>query len=482
MTGLGATVRASPPGSLIAAGVLASAALGIAMGFLGSSGQVILGLLLVTLVPVLAIMAVRAPEAAVGLIVFAQIFEWLEVQSPLGTISPSIIALMIFLIVRLPDVVPTMWARGYGLPVASFGVFVAAHALQFLHADAAQAARQLITAASFAAYGLLGMYIGSRRAHLVAAAVGAGAVLLVSGTLALASNAGVTIVASTLSPPREILGIMSPFLRSYGVPGVLVALLLPLCIPALVLYASSSGSPAVMRAGALTAVALIGLASLFLFQSRSMVLEIAIAVMLVVGLTGRRFGVGMLVIGLCLGVAVVIGLTLTGSTDPIGNQFREESYSTAITFFAGDPQRALLGTDPSAFRVMVNAATTYGHLIPADAPIHNLLIETIVVGGVAGALALLVLAFSAPARALRMASRVGRFSGTMTVMLAAAIMAILEVAVTPAVANSAGFWMTMGWCAAVGASVAHAPASMPPPEGVLPSSRQAIQPVEPSRW
>jgi hypothetical protein len=450
---IGAFARGSrfPRAARVVAILASMVVIGVAVAVVGAAPAALVVVVSLAAIPLILSATMRAPELVVGTVVFSQILEGLELQTPLGTLSLGIVALIVFLGQILPQVLKTGSLRGYRLGTACLAAYVAGQAFQVLHGDTGLAIRQLITASSFAAFAVLGLYIGDRRSHLAAAAVGAAAALLVLAALALGSNLGV-VPFVTLGPhSREILGVTSPFFRSYGLEGVTVGLLLPVCVPWLAMMTRSL-SGLWLRAAFASVLALIWLASLLLFQSRSMVLEVALGALLAWSLANRTFATGVLVLGVGAGAVLVTGLLLSTSTDIVSNQLRAESYVTAVEYLINNPAVLLVGTNSEQFRLMVNESLTYSALIPAGAPTHNLLIETIVSGGVVSGLGLVALVIAPVLSTLRAARRVGRFSSHMVLVLSAVAIAVMEAMVTPSIANSAPFWVTLGFAVAVAAS------------------------------
>jgi hypothetical protein len=429
---------------------------GTAIAFVGAAPSGLVAVASIAAIPLILAATVRAPEIVVATIAFAQILEGFELQTPLGTISLGIISLIAFLGLRFPEVLSTLKSPGYRIGIVCLSLYVAGQGVQLLHGDPAVAIRQVITACSFAAFTVLGMYIGGRRSHLAAVAFGAAAGLLVLGALALAANLGFVPVAAAPPPGREILGVVSPFFRSYGLAGATVGLLLPLCVPWLALKTRSTGG-IWTRGGSGAALVLILIASLLLFQSRSMVLEVGLGVFLVWSLANRRFSSGLMLVAISVGTFLVAGFALSSSTDAVSNQLRSEGYATAVEYLLGNPFVLIVGTNAEQFRLMVNASLTFSALIPVDAPTHNLIIETVVSGGLASGIALVVLVFAPVLSIFRSARRIGRFSPWMALGLSAVAIAVLEVMVTPAIANSAPFWTAIGCAIALSASASRLP-------------------------
>lgn len=457
--------RAAPAMAIGASFVVVGAAVAI----IGASPVNLVALASLAAIPLVVWGTVRVPELVVAFILFSQILEAFELQTPIGTLSPGIVALLVFLAQKLPQVMATVSSPAYRLGIASLVAYVTGQAFQFLHGDAGLAARQMITASSFAAFVVLGMYIGTRRSHLGAAAIGAATGLVTLAGLALAGDLSIIpLPPAASSSAREILGVVTSFGRNLGLQTVALGLLLSSCVPWLALRIRSP-TRFWIRAVCITVLAFIWLAALFVFQIRSMVLEVPAGILLVWSLANRRFSTGVMLTGLSAAAVVVLGLYLSASTEAtsaVSTQLRTESYVAALREFIGNPSVLLVGTDPREFHLMVNATLTYGSLIPASAPIHNLLIETILLGGVISGIGLLLLLLAPVFRVVRCARRAGRFDGQIAVAVSAVGIVFLEASVWPGIANSAPLWITLGCAAAVAANG--------PPgdeQGVLPQAR-----------
>jgi len=231
------------------------------------------------------------------------------------------------------------------------------------------------------------------------------------------------------------------------------------------------GPSALARGLSFTALAMIWLASVLLFQSRSMVLESVLAVALVWMIAERRKGPALLAVGLAGAVALAVGMSLVGSEDQsslVSSQLRLESYTAALSYLASHVQAILVGTDPLAFHLMINATLTYGSQISAIAPVHNFLIETLIASGIVGAGALALVILIPYGTVVRRALATDRVDRTTAVIIVSATIAILEASVTPATADSAVLWITFGLLIAAAASSQNRSDS---------SSRPALPPV-----
>lgn len=435
----------------------------------GGSLEQVFGFASIAGIPLMTWASVSAPEALVGTIVFAQIVEQFELATPAGTISPGSIALIVFLLVRLPNIVATMRRPGYAFATLLVCAYVAGHLVQFLHVPPYPAARQMVTAGGFAGFALLGMFIGSRRAHLAAAGAGAAAGLLTLGILAIVANVHPVHGILDTYNSRAIFAFTSPFLRSLGLRSDTAGLLLALAVPWLAYLARFGGRRSIWIA-AVSTLALIELASLLLFQSRSMVLEGIIGSVMVWGLADRQIFSGgaaeslrqaidrarqdrRTVMAARVAVAGLVGIVVLGLYLAIGNtvngvstQLRADSYTETFHYFAGHPWAIIFGTDPVAFHHLIDATLynpTVSH-ISENAPVHNFIVETLVAGGIVAAGSLVLLSIVPFLRIARNQLVAGRISPAAAMAMAAVAVAVIEASVTPAIANSGALWIALG--------------------------------------
>src|ERR1019366_74439 len=101
-----------------------------------------------------------------------------------------------------------------------------------------------------------------------------------------------------------------------------------------------SPSEFVVRIASGTVLALLWLASLLVFQIRTMVLEVPAGMILAWSLANRRFAAGVLTAGLCAVAALVLGLSLANSdnaTSLVSTQLRVQSYLESLNIFVRTP-------------------------------------------------------------------------------------------------------------------------------------------------
>jgi hypothetical protein len=442
-------------GALVVAILFVSTGCGLGIAIAGVSPDAVVAVAALSAIPLLVWATAKAPEFTVGFIVFSQIFEAFALNLPVVSLSPGKVALIIFLAMKLPKIAGLLNSPPYRFSITCLIAYMVGQGLQFLHMDAVSAARQMITASSFAMFAVLGLYVGARRSHVAAAAVGAATALLVLAGFGLAGDLGIGPFPAPLSINRAVLGVLFPFGRNLGLAGdgAFILFLLPLCIPWLTSRVQSP-SGAVVRVAAGIVLALIWLASLLVFQLRTMVVEVPVGILLVWSLATRRFAAGIVLAGLCAAAALVFGMYLAssgGATSLVSTQLRTESYIESFKIFLSSPSVLVFGTDPGQFDAAVNASLAYGSQIPTTAPTHNLLIEVVLRGGLVSGIGLILLVIAPIVSMLRSARRAARFSSEMAVALSAVTIALLEASVWPGTAKAGPFWMTLGIAVAVAA-------------------------------
>jgi O-antigen ligase len=152
---------------------------------------------------------------------------------------------------------------------------------------------------------------------------------------------------------------------------------------------------------------------------------------------------------LAFGVYLSVGDSISG----VSTQLRADSYTEAIGYFASHPLAVILGTDPTAFHRLIDANLvnpTVRH-ISENAPVHNLLVETLVAGGIVAAGSLVLLSVVPFLRIARNQLIAGHISPAAATAMAAVVIGVIEASVTPAIANSGALWIALGWAVAVAA-------------------------------
>jgi hypothetical protein len=465
----------------IAVLLLLPAAVAAATTLAGGSPEQLVGLTSLAAAPAMLWAAIAFPEALVGVIVFGQILGPYGLTTPIGNITPGTVGLLILLWVKLPEIADTVRKPGYVLAAALTLALVAATGLQLLHVPASQAARIVITAAGFGAYMLLGMYVGSRPRYLAAAGLGASVGLVLLGLSALVANSHLIPGFVPGGTSRQILGFASPFVRTTGLRSDTDGLLLALAIPWLAIVARFPNRLSV-RVGALATLAAIELAALLLFQSRSMVLEGALAPVIVWTLADRQIlpaGIAGNVrgrlraslrdrraqIAAAGAIAIVIGtmfvaaqLVIGDKVSNVSTQIRADTYSSSLSYFLNHPWTIIVGADQTAFYVAINhdmlLALPVGNAIPASTPVHNFLIERVVAGGIIAGVSALLLSTVPLLTIIRKQLDRGTFTREAATVVAAVVVVVLEASVTATNGNAGALWITLGWGVAVAATYA----------------------------
>jgi hypothetical protein len=432
---------------VVATSLAGAVAFGVSAVWTGGSTSRAVGLTALGLVPLFAALAKVALPLLAAVAVFAQVLEGYELHTPVATLSPGVVALLVFLLWIWRHTPTPLSNRVTQILFASVAVLVAAHALQFVNVPAGVTLRSLVSAGGFALFWLVGLYIARQRWGMTAAGIGATTALLVLGLAAIGVAAHFLSQASVISGGRSFFGVRIPFSRTYGLSvGGLPSLFLPLSIPWLTLKVLRGAKPErrVAAAGAIIACLLF---VLLFFQSRSMLLEIAVGVTVVSLICVGSARWKILGTGAAVGLAAVAVPSLLFATDRLSTGDRWTSYRLALTFFAHHPRAIILGTDSAALARDINV-----RLVPpqaAGAPIHDTFIQFLAVGGVLAALsAAAVLLVPIAAWLVAMLRRPTRPIGAAEAWIpAVGAMVAIEMVSYAFVGNAGNGWLALGMMA-----------------------------------
>jgi hypothetical protein len=399
------------------------------------------------LLPLLALLAARQPVAAVGVFVGGQILEAFEYTTGLGTLSFGVVLLALLLVFHWRS----LWdafrqERHLRIAAVLFGVWVASYLLRLHYAAPQTVARLIITALSFGAIAAAGVIVGRRRGAVGSIGIGATAALIALGVCGALASIGVIPEPDRFGGAgRDLLGITSPFDRNYGlnVPFDSVALLTPLAIPWLMLLVVSLRGRTRVAAG--LALLLVLLAAVFVFQAREMLVQTALAVVLVVFVIRPRIGALFALVVLPLIVVAVIALA---GVDQTSADIRVANVEYVGETLLEDPGRFLLGTDENAF--FIESTANSPKLIAAiqsadftDNAIHNFFLSNLVAGGILAFAACSAFFLWVLLRAVKLWRADARRFETRVLLVASGLM-IVTLMIQPVRANTAGNWLLAG--------------------------------------
>lgn len=433
----------------VAAAVCGAALAGGASAIAGSTIRLWFVVLAVALLPVVTVMTTVSPALSAGFLTFAQPFEAFEFATPIATLSIGSLALLVFLLIQWRQVMDvTRRSLAMRVLLAVAGIFVLAHGAQFLHTDVSSASRQLVTVASFVAFWLVGASVGWHANGRRGLAAGSLAALLLLGVVGILVSAKILPAPARVSEPRAMLGFTSPFNRNYGldVGYASTALLLPLCLPWLSLKIMTANDlPS--RVFAVLGFSALAFVVILVFQSRSMIAELGIAITSTIVLLRTPAALKALTIAIVVTSAVYLMPSIMRA-DPISTDLRTESYSYAVEKIRAEPKILLIGTNRSEFAKDLEASTRYGSLVPGS-PVHNAFIDETLTAGLLGATALIILTLAPAVKGWRcLRSHETREMGVLAVGSLAIL--LFEIFVNPTEANVAGLWLTLGSVASMG--------------------------------
>lgn len=436
--------------------LLVSAAFGSALPVAASlSTPLLLMLLAASCLPLLLLTMNHSAQYGIFVIVVAQVLEPFEISLGFISLSVGTLALALWFVIWGHAVLVDILSSPFSTRMTVIcSLFAASHGLQLLHASPAAALRGMVTVTSFLLFWLIGVFIGrDRRSHMFVAMGATGALCLLGVIGMLAASGIVQTGVQSGGVVRDFFGFTSPFFRNYAFPGmqpVTVALLLSISIPFLASNISSS-TWLQLRISSSIMYIFIFISTLLIFQSRSMLLELAAMWAIVVVAKVRKWWA-------VLPAASVFSWVLFNtvqdmlSVDTISSDLRSESYSMAIDYIRLHPTTLLIGGPHDEIVNAITASSKYGSLI-GYAPIHNMFLDQILWGGLVAALSLTLLFVDPLWRILRRAGTNENTSRILTVSFGIAFVALFEIMVNPVVANVAGLWIGLGIMTGIAASL-----------------------------
>lgn len=452
---MGAFARRTPTSAWrnLAAGLITistAALVGVLTTLYADNFRLVIILLSIVLSPFLLVLIIRVPELAGGVLVFVQIFEAFELETPVGFVSLGTILLVIYLLVHLRGILYLLnHSRYLSVQAIFLLLLIGAHGLQVLHVEPAVVVRGLVTLFSFAMYWLIGIKLSSSMKFIRATVIGSALALLVLGILGILASSGVIPAPTRIIEPRAFFGFVSPFQRNYGLNLSFagVALLVPLCAPWIFGQALFTRS-GLGRLFAFTTYVTLAMLSLLVFQSRSMILIFIVVPAIIIAISSSRSILRLASISLGLGCVMLVLPGLLNADEGIGSSYRTDSFGYIFEYLRTHPTTLLIGTDVDEIRAQVVGFSAYTELV-GEAPIHNMFLGELLQGGVlaAGSLAML---FAIPLfRARQLLSLGAENRQVGSIVIAALSAAFIEIMVNPIEANVAGLWLALGIAAAI---------------------------------
>ena len=423
--------------------LIAAFAIGAMTPWLAANLKFLLLAFAVIFLPIILIITSRYPAAAVCLLLAAQPLEAFEVQTPIGTLSPSILLLALLLLRHGRKFAEWNskqdWVRL--VPLLLLGWLIS-HLFRLDHDKSGTVIRSMITDSSFLAYTLLGICLAKERNILQFVAIGSATALITLGLLAIFASYHIIPAPERFTEARSILGVTSVVQRNYGlnVPWDAVALLVPLCAPLLVISMFSHELSVHARLLASVTFTILFLICAFVFQSRNMVLQLFLACIIAAAIMTKYRPV-IIVVGIGIAAYLLPGFI---HLDKISTDLRAASYAQVIDSVAYHPSNLIFGINENSFYYGV--ATKIGLLAAIEGTndaVHDFFLSSLISMGFLSFLFLVSaygLTFFVSIRNLVKKSP----SFEYRVVFLAMCLAIFAVLVEPVRAGIVGSWLTLG--------------------------------------
>lgn len=393
--------------------------------------------------PLLAWVTSRFPAVSLGLLVAIEPLEAFSFATPLGDISPGIVMLMLLLIMNAERVRCAYSTRP--LFRATFWVlalWIGSYVFRVNYEDPGLVARQMITIASFVAIMVAAAGLAGERRVLGWTTAGAVVALSVLGFLGALAGLGIIPLSGVSQAPRELLGILSPFTRNYGLslPNDTLDVLFPLAVAGTLVGLFSRDSLWGVRVASAAGLVAVVLAALLVFQSRSMLAQLGVALVVAAWVTGIPFR-KLLAIPLLVSCAIAAQSIM--SIDATATTLHAASIFGSIDAVLNDPLSYVLGRSENALFAQEAAQAGLAAAIGNDNAVHNLFLSNLIGGGYVAFL-LICIAYLRPiGLAIRGAVR-RPCSRELQVLAIAAAATLVAVSVEPVRANILGSWLVLG--------------------------------------
>lgn len=430
---------------------LLAGSLGILVSFVGGDLFLIGMILSIALLPLLLIIIQQSPEAAVFLVFVSQPLEGYEIPTPVGNISVGIILVALTIMFWNRDIFVALsdpFVRPWLFLIIAY---VLIHLLQFSDNSLSIVLRSLVTLSSYAAFWILGAWIGYRRLlnHAARASVLA---IIVMGLLGLGVALGYVPETTRVGQVRQILGFESPLVRSYGtdLPFDATAFLAALALPFLILplfFGYLSHTAKIRRALLFLVVA----AFFFLtFQSRNMVLQVlaalGVAMFMRAGALSRYI---IAVTGTFIGIRWVWPSIYGDATVSVSSDLRVYGLELGIDIMRNSSEWILGGISQSRifdlyaerYPLVLAAGLRQGHQA-----IHNLILNEFVNAGLFAGLLLCGILSIAAAFLLYLNRTVVAETDKYysKYLITASCLAAIVILIEPVSSNALGLWALLG--------------------------------------
>lgn len=423
---------------------LVASAMGLAIATSDVSGRSVTLVAATAALPLIGVATYFRPVEAFAAFLAVQPLEAFEFDTGVGTLSPGI-AILAALVVTRARVFSRMLLRSTTLrAVSTLAVVWWLYLLpsHYPYEGLSQSLRLLVTTASFLAVGMVAATLPVELRTLRIIAVGAALALVGLGIAGTLVSLGYLPPPQRISMARELLGIIPPFERNYGlnVPFDTVALLAPPCLGLLAFSLFKKGI--FPRSLSLFFLALIAGSVLLVFQARGIALQFLVGLVLAVALSARRLIFVLLPVG--LGVIWVSFVPLA-QVDEVSTGLRGEVIRLVTERLTSDPVYFLGGHSENDF--YIEAAERAGYLAAISTEeganvVHNLFLSNLVGGGIVAFLLIGAIYGLVGVSAWKAwAANRDAVSGVLLVSFA---LVLLAVSIEPVRANIAGSWTVIG--------------------------------------
>lgn len=409
------------------------------------AGSISVTVLVVTLAaaPLLAWLASRYPAAALGLMVAAQPLAAFEVVTPIGSPSPSIILLALVLGTNATAIGLAYKTRPLFRTTAwVLALWIASYALRIQYEDVGLVVRQIITLSSFAAVMIAASALANERRVLSWTVAGAVVALSFLGVLGVLGSTGVIPMTSAGAAPRTLLGVLSPFTRNYGLnlPNDTLDVLFPLAVSGTLVGLFRKDSSWRLRLSSAVGLVAVSLAALLVFQSRSMLAQLGVALVVALWVTGLPLRKLLIVpaLVLCAGAAQSIL-----QSDPTASTLHLQSILGSIQAVLNDPLAYLTGQNENLLFMRQATQAGLAQAIGNDNAVHNLFLSNLIGGGYVAFL-LICIAYFRPVVVLARETMRRPDRRDLQVLAVAAAAMLVSVSVEPVRAVVLGNWLVLG--------------------------------------
>ncbi len=398
------------------------------------------------------VLTMAAPLAALALLPITQLGDAYQVDTPLLSLSLRSVVVIALLATQAPQILEALrQRRTVRVVVVIMLLWTAASVVRLEHTESLTVLRSVVTQLSCLGIVLVAVSFGQQRRALYALAAGATAALLILGLVGLLASYGVVPLPQRFEADRLLLGFSSPLIRNYGlnVSYDAIALLVPLCLPALLVFAFRKDQAWRVRLACGVALASLIAVFLLIFQARGMLLQVVLGAGLLTAVSWRRLRLVAVPAAAAVLVYFIPGLV---QSDQISSGIRAGTDAAVVSEVSHSSAALLFGTDAQRLFDAGVAQAGYSAALPpgSGAVVHNAFLENVATGGV------FQFAFFSLLQGLMLfwayrLWRSERGSVVGQILLIGTVLVLLELNLEPATQNVLGNWLMLGLVAACSA-------------------------------